>query len=226
MIRPLLDPFLPGRDEVAEELQGHYWALLDRLDLMKDNGGERSKVIGVTSCTSGEGVSTIASSLAMTAASSAQGTVLLIDANSDRPAVHRLLGVKPAPGLAEALANPSPSPAYQPSTIPSLTVLTAGAVEKCPTRNVAVSSFAALLPSLQKRFVLVVVDLPPAEPGGLALQLAGRLDGVLLVVEAERIRGEEVRQRKDLLARANARLLGVVFNKQRHYVPASLDRWI
>lgn len=226
MIRSLLQPPVLGCAEKAEELRAHYWPILDRLGLVGGSRAERAKVIGVTSCQSGEGVSTVAVSLAVTAASFGQGSVLLIDANFDRPAAHRLLGVKASPGLAEVLANRSQSPAFQPSAVANLSILAAGAAEKCSVRALAASSFAELVAGLQKSFVLIVVDLPSIEVGGFTMQMASSLDGVLLVVEAERVHGEVARRRKELLAQADARLLGVVLNKQRRYVPASLERWM
>lgn len=225
MIVPLLNRLDPGHAAPADEDRAHYLELLDRLGVAP-GVLERPKVLGVTSCRSGEGVSTVAASLAVTAASSGHGPVLLVDANLERPTVYRLVGVKPAPGLAEALQGSPAEPILQPSAVPGLTVLAAGAVETRPARAVAATAFAQLLQSLKNDFALVVVDMAPADRGSMAIQLAAGLDGVLLVVEAERVRGEEIRQCKDALVRARASLLGVVLNKKRRHLPASLERWL
>lgn len=226
MITPLLHSWSTGRDEAADELQRHYWSLLGRLGLAGGSTAITSKTLGVTSSRSGEGVSSIAASLAVTAASSGQRSVLLVDANPDRPAAHRLLGVKSSPGLAEALADPSSPPSIQVSPMEGLAVLAAGSGLKGRAIAPAASSVAGVLKSIQDSFALVVVDLPPAEQGGLTVQLAKSLDGVLFVVEAERVRGEEIRRCRDWLVQAGVCLLGVVFNKQRRYVPPHLDRWV
>jgi Mrp family chromosome partitioning ATPase len=52
------------------------------------------------------------------------------------------------------------------------------------------------------------------------------LDGVLLVIAAEGTRREAVQREKDLLAQANARLLGAVLNKWRRYTPGWLQRYL
>jgi Mrp family chromosome partitioning ATPase len=50
------------------------------------------------------------------------------------------------------------------------------------------------------------------------------MDGVVMVVKAEGVRGEIVMRMKDLLLEINARILGAVLNKRRFYIPGWLYR--
>jgi Mrp family chromosome partitioning ATPase/uncharacterized protein involved in exopolysaccharide biosynthesis len=68
------------------------------------NGGEKPKVLLVTSAIPGEGKSTMAANLARTLAFSG-ARVLLVDADLRRGLLHELFGVAQAPGLADLLAN-------------------------------------------------------------------------------------------------------------------------
>jgi capsular exopolysaccharide synthesis family protein len=223
MIRPIVHGTTLERDRVVpEEMRAPYESLLQRLALL---GGTPS-VLGVTSCASGEGVSTVAVSLAATAASFGHGPVLLIDANLERPAVHRRLGVKPCPGLAEILADRTRPASLQPSSVANLVVLAAGGTEDRPTCSWPIAALGEIFQMFKKEFVLIVVDLPPTAGAGYVTPLTAVMDGILLVVEAERICREVVHRQKELLAQANARLLGVVVNKQRRHIPAALDRFL
>jgi Mrp family chromosome partitioning ATPase len=70
---------------------------------------------------------------------------------------------------------------------------------------------------------LVVVDLPPISDLATC-GLAATLEGVLLVVEAERVHSHVARRGKTLLEQAGARLLGIVFNKREQHIPSWLYR--
>ena len=59
-------------------------------------------------------------------------------------------------------------------------------------------------------------------PSGLAV--SSQVDGVILVVEAERTRWPVAASVKESIERGGGRLLGVVFNKRRHYIPAFIYR--
>jgi len=69
---------------------------------------------------------------------------------------------------------------------------------------------------------LVVLDTPPVLESPLALALAPTVDGVVLVVEAERTRVAVARAARDALVAGGANLLGVVLNRRRFHVPAGL----
>ena len=93
---------------------------------------------------------------------------------------------------------------------------------RCPLSDMA--GLPSLIKELTSDFELVVVDLPPASQSSAGLRLAGLLDGVLLVIEAERVRREDARRVSDLLVRAGAHPRGVVLNKWRQHVPDWLHR--
>ena len=70
----------------------------------------------------------------------------------------------------------------------------------------------------------MVFDMPAAGRLGFLVRLASLVDGVLLVVEAERVRWEVARRPIEQLTRANVHLLGAVLNKRRQHVPNWLYR--
>jgi Mrp family chromosome partitioning ATPase len=75
-----------------------------------------------------------------------------------------------------------------------------------------------LLASLSREFGFIVVDLPQAE-SSVCFAAAGLLNGVLLVMEAERTHHAAASRAKARLLHANAAVLGVIFNKHRQHLP-------
>jgi Mrp family chromosome partitioning ATPase len=162
----------------------------------------------------------------MAAASIGLGQVVLVDANFGRPMAHRLFGVGQSPGLAEALCAGASVPYLRSWEVPNLAILTSGAGDASPSHVWAAPQLPEVLKTLRAEFSLVIVDLPPPDHASFVGRLAGLLDGILLVVEAERIRADAARRQKELLVRANARLLGAVLVKERQHIPNSLSRLV
>jgi non-specific protein-tyrosine kinase len=172
-----------------------------------------ARTLGITSCSRGEGVSTLCAHLAAAAASYRRGGVLLVDGNVVHPAIHSLFGMPLDPGLAgcaEDLRNDSE--VVRPTVIPDLHVVSAGSLEGSPARLYGSPHLPRCFQRWAGRFQLMIVDMPPIGQASCMMQLAGLLDRVLLVIEAERATREAARRAKQVLETAGARLLGCVFN--------------
>jgi capsular exopolysaccharide synthesis family protein len=195
----------------------HYAALVRRL---RSNGsgwtGATPRVIGVTSCLTGEGVSTVAANLAVAAANVSSGPVLLVDANAHQPSVHKIFQVRAELGLTDAITgNRSAFECLVEAPISRLSLMLAGSIPKDGEVAYDPESIEELLDSLKHVFHLAIFDLPPANELTTCFAIANRLDGVLLVVEAERARHDVLRRAIQQLARIQTNILGVVFNKVR-----------
>ena len=68
----------------------------------------------------------------------------------------------------------------------------------------------------------MIVDGPPITVYSDAAILAPLVDGVVLVVEAEKTRWEVVSQAKRTLEESGGRILGAVLNRQRYHIPPAL----
>lgn len=84
--------------------------------------------------------------------------------------------------------------------------------------------FADLLNSWTGKYKAVVFDMPPVWDGEFSSRLAGQVDGVILVVEAEKVRWQVARQAKEFLLQGHARLFGVVLNKRQFHIPEWMYR--
>lgn len=206
---------------LSEPVQEYCETLLSRVLWSEDATALRLRVLGVTSCRRGEGVSTVASQLAVAAATGGRLSVLLIDANLARPMVHRTFRASQSPGWSDLLGDSRKTrAAIRPSGIKRLSVLPAGMRD----RRGWPYDGDDVIKTLRADFELILFDLPAVEQTSEALRLARLLDGVFLVVEAERVRYEVAQRTRELLHRADVRLLGAVLNKRRQYVPNWLYR--
>ena len=196
-----------------------------RYSLLRSENGttELPRLIAITSCNRGEGVSTIASSIAVTMALHGD-KVLFVDANFRRPSAQKIFRVNLSPGLGEVLWNGMDTTrAIQHTTIQNLFILSTGEMEKDPAPKFESKEFIELLNVLKRDYSYVVFDTPPVQrAGNSAVCLAGLVDGVILVVETEKIRWEVAQRVKGRLVEGKANVLGVVLNKRKFHVP----RWL
>ena len=76
--------------------------------------------------------------------------------------------------------------------------------------------------TLAGRADLIILDTPPVLASPLSQALAPTVDGVILVVEAERTRSDVAQAAKQALAGGGANILGVVLNKRPLHVPRTI----
>jgi Mrp family chromosome partitioning ATPase len=84
----------------------------------------------------------------------------------------------------------------------------------------------ANLQTLRFMFDFILVDCSSLKSSGDATLFASAVDGVILVVEAEKTRKEQVRSSLETMEMADANILGCVLNKRQYPVPDWLYRRI
>jgi hypothetical protein len=77
---------------------------------------------------------------------------------------------------------------------------------------------------LREEFDYSIIDCPALRASGDLLSIAPFVDGVLLVIEANRTRREEPIQAEQSIAAAGGKLLGFILNKRTNEMPTWLDR--
>jgi len=190
--------------------------------------GETMKSVLFVGITSGSGVSTAAANFAGSLAYDGESKVLLMDANY-RSKARRYHDAGKEEGdnvinLAKLLADPSPvCPAPGPS---NLYVLPRGTPAAPPLSLFQSNGFDELLYRVQQNFGYVVIDGPALLDCPESLVLSRKVDGVILVVESEKTRKRTAVWAKEQIEDAGGKLLGVVLNKRKYYIPDWLYRHI
>lgn len=78
---------------------------------------------------------------------------------------------------------------------------------------------AKLIKGLKYDYDLVLFDSPPAILSADGLILSHKMDGVIMVVEAENTRWQIVNSTKEKIEMREGNVIGVFLNKRRHYIP-------
>jgi polysaccharide biosynthesis transport protein len=203
-------PVLFGSRPVGAFAEG-YRVLRTALNYSWPDNGPR--VIAVTSTSPGEGKTLTSVNLALTLAS-ADGKVLLIDADLRKPQVHALLKAKKRPGLSDILVGQTKvSDAIQQLPGTHLSVLTAGTHVPSPADLMTTQVLTGLIAGLRDVYNWIVIDTPPIAAVADALILARCTDGVVVVVGAEMVPRAAVRHTLERVAESGARILGMVLNR-------------
>jgi capsular exopolysaccharide synthesis family protein len=170
------------------------------------------KTILITSPSQGNGKTTVASNLALSIAQGEQ-EVVLVDADLRRPAVHSALKMTREPGLTDVIKNKTEvqSVIRQPKNH-NINVITVGSAPPNITEVLGSKRVSSILSRLKDSFEMVVVDAPPLIISD-AFNLAARVDGVILVMIPGETTVDQAKAIKEQLDRAEAKVLGIVFNK-------------
>ncbi|GIV98060.1 MAG: tyrosine protein kinase [Herpetosiphonaceae bacterium] len=168
----------------------------------------------ITSTAPDEGKSTTLANLAVTMAQGEQ-RVILVDCDLRRPSLHTLFGVPNEQGLTTMILSDDAAPPLQETGVPGLLLLTSGPLPPRPADILGSRRMEAIIQRLKEQADIVLFDTPPVGAVADAAVLAGRVDGVLLVVEAGKTRRDRAREAKRLLEKVNANLLGVVLSNAR-----------
>ncbi|WP_396626539.1 polysaccharide biosynthesis tyrosine autokinase [Luteitalea sp.] len=167
------------------------------------------RVVMVTSAVAGEGKTLTASNLAVVLSASYGRSVLLIDADLRRPALHQVFNTVAMKGLGDILAGSEPPPLVQ--VTPRLTLMTAGAPNADPLGGLTSDRMRQLLDEARSTFDFVIIDTPPVGLMTDANLLAAMVDVALLVVRATATPYELVRRATEAIGRH--RIAGVVLNR-------------
>jgi capsular exopolysaccharide synthesis family protein len=178
------------------------------------------RTIAITATRHGEGATRVAVGLARALAAEGDTRVLLVEGNLRTPAFAQRLPVPKGPGLSEFLGGEAGAAALvTPVREWNLSVIGAGhrpAVIDC-------EAIAGAIAEVMGQFDFVIIDLPPVNRYADAAILAPKVDGVILVVEADRTPVADAESAKKSLDRVGARIFGVVLNRRRSYVPATIQ---
>jgi len=172
------------------------------------------KSIMVTSPGAREGKTTIATNLAVVMADAGFKTVL-VDADLRDPALHTIFQTESQPGLSDSLRSTTTAvdKLLRQTGVENLHLLTSGNVPKNPSEMLGSARMAQLLRSLSDRADVIVLDSPPTLEIADALALAQQVDGVVLVIEADRTHRDAARQALANLQHVGANVVGGVLNR-------------
>jgi succinoglycan biosynthesis transport protein ExoP len=171
------------------------------------------RLLLITSAVPSEGKTTAAVNLSAALASLGK-SVVLVDCDMRRPAVHRSVGVENRPGFVQCLTgHVDLSEAVIPVPgVNNFSVIPCGPIPPNPAEVLSSQLTAELLHQLRNQFEFVLVDSPPILSVADSRILATLTDAAILVTRAHSTPYDVVRRARSLLYGAGARILGVALN--------------
>jgi capsular exopolysaccharide synthesis family protein len=213
-----------GSDEmVPDELMKYYTSVIGQIEIALPR--QASRVILLSSSVYGEGTTDVAVGLGMTIADEMGRKTVIVDCNMHHPELHLRFGV-PDVGLGEYLTGRvSIDQAMSNTVVPGLYTmpLGRGVVSLAAFGN---ERLEKLIAELRSNFEYVLIDAAPLGVYPECVVLCDKVDGVVLVVRYGRTRREIVKRAKEIITRADGKVLGVVFNRRTFPIPEFLYRRI
>jgi capsular exopolysaccharide synthesis family protein len=170
-----------------------------------------TRLVMVTSAFPQEGKTLTSANLAITLSESYKRKVLLIDGDLRRPSVHEVFHIPNATGLNDGLQSGAERKIPLLQYTENLSILTAGRPDSDPMSVLSSERMSQVLDEARSRFDWIIVDTPPVALLPDAHLLAGRVDAVLLVIEAGQTPLPALQTAVQVVGRE--RILGVVLNK-------------
>jgi capsular exopolysaccharide synthesis family protein len=151
--------------------------------------------------------------------------VLLVDADLRLPSLHSILGIIQTPGIADLAAGRNElKEVIHPTNMSEFSVIPCGEVS---TPSFSMTELTRVYYSIDVMRAFadwVILSAPPVSINQDGLSLAGMVDGIIIVIRAEKTRRKVVQNTKSLLEKAGANVIGAVLNDRKHHIPSWLCR--
>ena len=178
------------------------------------------KTIMITGTSHRSGSSTTAVNFAKTLARDCRLNVLLIDANLRSPRLHELFGIEYNQGLSNLLTmEDDETLLYEKVGHGNLYVIPSGKKRIGPLTLFESVRFEKNLKMMRERFDYILLDAPPINGYAESRVIATKVDGVILVIESGKTRSQVAIKAKQELEEAGTKILGVILNRRKHYIP-------
>jgi Mrp family chromosome partitioning ATPase/uncharacterized protein involved in exopolysaccharide biosynthesis len=207
--------------EERPDLRPFFETLRDRLMTYFEmiNLTHKPKLVAVTSCGEGAGVTTTAAGLASSLSEVGEGKVLLVNMNVRDGEAHHFYKGKVACGIEEVLGVEKRDQAQVHEHL--YVANEAGSGDSLP--RVLPKRFSHLVPLMKASdYDYIIFDMPPVSEISITPRLARFMDMVLLVIESGKTSREAGIHAAALLAESKTNV-GLVLNKNRSYLPKRLQ---
>jgi len=218
---PVLE--FPTSKSVELEMEEEMIALYQSINSLRSST-QKNKVIQFMSTDGEQGTSTIALELARVAALKYTKSVLLLDADL-RKLDQEPFNITLEHSLEETIraGDPVDKALYQianSSLFLSRLFKGSGSIRQF----LDPSGIDDLLEKLRTRFDFIFIDSPPENVFSIGLATSTSVNGVILVLDAEKTCLDEAKNITDKITNNGGKVLGVVVNKQRNYVPEFINK--
>jgi polysaccharide biosynthesis transport protein len=213
-----LAPWEPG-NELRNYTEGLRERVMSYFEVQNLNL-KKPKLVAVTGCSDGAGVSTLASGLAAALSKTGDGNVLLVDMNIEEGVAQSFYKGTPGCGITAALQPENRAEAQVEENL-YLATLHNGNDSQLP--KLLPTRLNHLMPRLKASdYDYIIFDMPPVTQTSATPRLASYMDLALLVLESEKTSQHAAARASTLMREARANVAAVL-NKKRSHAPAALS---
>ena len=215
--RPLVTDPKRIRFKFSSQIEEEFHRL--KYNILHTTSGSKIKALLFSSANKREGNSTVLVNFAISLASEEE-RVLIVDANLLDPSFHHIFNLEREKGLTELfLAKHMLQEVIKKTQVNHLSVVTSGIPYPDPFSIFESASLCSCIEEMKTQADWVLFDSPPISSYNDAVALAAKVDGVVMVIEAEKTRWETAQDAKGRVENGRNNIIGVVLNKRRFYVP-------
>lgn len=175
------------------------------------NKEQSVKTFMVSSSLKGEGVTTVASNLAL-ALSNVNSKVLLIDANFKYSDINNVFNISNKAGLNDVITNNRKVEEGIINYSNSLDILLSGTKIENQFEAFEKYDINKLLLELKEKYDVVIIDTESIQSSPVTQLLTTIVDGVIVVVGAEKVNKQSVKNTLSSIAELGGRIVGVILN--------------
>ena len=223
---PVLPSHLPQTSSTPSlpKLQQEMLELDQNLSHLR--GHNKTSLTQFIGCQTGEGTSTIVRELARVSAKINGKSVLIIDANPNLSQFTHY-GLNPSCSLEQAITEDQDiQEAIHQVRDSHIYLASLHSQERVLPTGVNTYKEEKIFTMVQNRFDSILIDSPTIHSSINALELCKYVEGVVLVIEAERTKEAVIENVQNRITQSGGKVLGLVFNKQRHYIPKWIYHWV
>lgn len=216
-------PAPPGRDAVPEEFLRELGILRNSIETAL--GGSQKRSIMFTSSSHGEGTTTLAMNYARMVSAHGHSRVLLVEVNARRPSLFWRLGLSDHEGVTDYFESDRRlSSVVQTVGLLGVDVIHIGQRDPAKIQLHLEKAFPELIQEALRDYDTVIVDAPPAVLSPETPPMTFSVDGVVLVVLCGRTKREIVQRSLGMIAQFQGKVLGIVLNRKKYYIPEFIYR--
>jgi len=205
--------------EVDEEMISLYYSIGSMV------ASKRGKVIQFVGSVEGEGTSTLVEEFGRVSAVELGKSVLLLRADNEESADEdfETRSTNTTRDLEGLMRNGVPlEEVFSKSGEACFFVCPISARRNSTSSVLTSPRIDGIFQKLKEHFDLILVDTPPVSQSPHALAICQKVDGVVMVIEAEKTREPVAESVKHKITKAGGNILGVVLNKRRYYIPTNI----
>jgi capsular exopolysaccharide synthesis family protein len=210
-----------GGDERRFKIYRLTWEQCGQIkyNILRSTSEKNIRTLLFSSPTRGEGNSTVLINFAMSLTLEGE-RVLLVDSNLRNPSLHQVFNLEKENGFAELiLGKVNLKDVIKETLFDNLFVITCGMDHFSPSSVFKSNSLNNHIEEMKTQADWIIFDGPQINSYDDPIRLASKVDGVVMVVEAEKTRWEVAQLAKQRIENGKGKILGVVLNKRQFHIP-------